>query len=111
MAETRVDLDALWHAASTFYEIGGSVGRFSLLLDDAPLRIPPEAWGHTGDRKEDIAEAYDDLRHTVCALVRDGGEVLTELGSHIDLVGRRWQYQEQQAKDSLDALGRKFDDE
>ena len=110
MAKTSVDLAAFKQAASTFADLGGTVGRFAVSLDEAPLHLPVEAWGSPDDGEDDLARAYDELRRSASDLLRDGGVVLDDIGATIHVAGRRWQDQEDQASEELHTIGRQLDD-
>lgn len=110
MAKTSVDLAAFKRAASTFADVGGTVGHFAVSLDEAPLHLPVEAWGHPDDGEDDLAHAYDALRRSASDLLRDGGVVLDDIGATIHVAARRWQDQEDQASDELHTIGRQLDD-
>jgi hypothetical protein len=110
VAKTTLDLAAFRQAASTFSDLGGTVGHFAVSLDEAPLHLPLEAWGHPEDGEDDLAHAYDELRRSASSLLRDGGVVLDDIGATIHLAARRWQDQEDQAGDELHTIGRQLED-
>jgi hypothetical protein len=110
VAKTTVDLAAFRRAASTFADISGTVGRFAVSLDEAPLHLPADAWGHPDAGEDDLAHAYDELRRSAASLLRDGGAVLDDIGATIHLAARRFQDQEDQASEELHTIGRQLDD-